>query len=254
MILLSSVIILIIHLILNGFNLSNLFNEGLTRSYRIAYLITFLVSLIYESISFFKGWEESIRSNENLKQEVLKYELSQLKSQLSPHFFFNSLNSLVELIETNQVKAVEFVNQLSSVYRYVLDMKNQDLVHISKEISLLKDYYSLLKIRFEDTIKLDITVDEHWTDKYIAPLTLQLLIENAIKHNFATDDQVLNITIFEEDEYWVIRNSISPKLIHEKSGIGLDNLKKRYSKFSNLEVIIEKTNEFFTIKIPILNV
>lgn len=177
-----------------------------------------------------------------------------LKNQLDPHFLFNSLNVLSSLIEENPKKAQEFTVALSKIYRYVLDQKDKNLISVEEELNFAKLYVSLLKMRFEDAIIINFQTDIDIKDFRIVPLSLQLLLENAIKHNIISDQKPLQIDIFKEDNYLVVQNSYQKKQTFEKStGIGLQNIIQRYNLVSNLEINIQQTERYYTVKLPLIS-
>ena len=177
-----------------------------------------------------------------------------LKNQLDPHFLFNSLNVLSSLIEENSKKAQEFTVALSKIYRYVLDQKDKNLISVEEELNFAKLYVSLLKMRFEDAIIINFQTESDMNEFRIVPLSLQLLLENAIKHNIISDQKPLQIDIFKEDNYLVVQNSFQKKQTFEKStGIGLQNIIQRYNLVSNLEINIQQTEKYYTVKLPLIS-
>lgn len=177
-----------------------------------------------------------------------------LKNQLDPHFLFNSLNVLSSLIEENPVKAQEFTVALSKIYRYVLDQKDKNLISVEEELNFANLYISLLKMRFEDAISVNFLVNEETKSYKIVPLSLQLLLENAIKHNIISDKKPLLIEIYQEENYLVIQNSLQKKQTFEKSsGIGLKNIVQRYQLLSNINVEIVETFNHYKVKLPLIS-
>ncbi|KAA5537588.1 histidine kinase [Paenimyroides baculatum] len=177
-----------------------------------------------------------------------------LKNQLDPHFLFNSLNVLSSLIEENPKKAQEFTVALSKIYRYVLDQKDKNLISVEEELNFAKLYVSLLKMRFEDAIIINFQTDIDINDFRIVPLSLQLLLENTIKHNIISDQKPLRIDIFKEENYLVVQNSYQKKQTFEKStGIGLQNIIQRYNLVSNLEINIQQTDKHYIVKLPLIS-
>ena len=170
---------------------------------------------------------------------VAKYE--SLKSQVSPHFLFNSLNALTNLVYEDQDKAAKFIKQLSEVYRYVLDTRDKEVVSMEEEKNFLNSYLFLQQIRFGDKLKLEVNLDE--TRSRIAPLVLQMLVENAIKHNVISEENPLHINIYVKDGFIVVENNLQKKsvMLDESPGIGLDNIAKRYEFLSDKKVeVIEE--------------
>jgi LytS/YehU family sensor histidine kinase len=202
-----------------------------------------------------RGFLLSLRSSEltseRLQKESMKAQFDSLKSQVNPHFLFNSLNALTNLIYENQDKAVRFVKQLSEVYRYVLDTQGREIVPLSDEVKFLKSYIFLQQIRFGDKLKMEIDLDS--VNAQIAPLVLQMLMENAIKHNVISMDEPLTIRIYSVGNQIIIENNIQKKdvLPEESKGIGLANIKKRYSFLTDRPVEIIQSNSF-VVKLPFL--
>ena len=177
-----------------------------------------------------------------------------LKNQLDPHFLFNSLNVLSSLIEENPVKAQEFTVALSKIYRYVLDQKDKNLISVEEELNFANLYISLLKMRFEDAISVNFLVNEETKSYKIVPLSLQLLLENAIKHNIISDKKPLLIEIYQEENYLVVQNSLQKKQTFEKSsGIGLKNIVQRYQLLSNINVEIVENFNHYKVKLPLIS-
>ena len=213
-------------------------------------IITFIISLIFHSISFFKELKNAILREEKLKRNILELEYASLKNQVNPHFLFNSLNALTSLVADND-KAVKFIKKLSDVYRYLLETKDNEIIKLSSEIEFIKSYIYLLKIRFGDNLKTEIKINKE-TYK-IVPLSLQLLIENAVKHNIISEDEPLFIQIYNTKDYIIVENNMQLKIkVNNSSKIGLENIKKRYSYLTEKKVIVKKTQDKFIVKIPLL--
>lgn len=183
-----------------------------------------------KSIKMTKQQESLYAQNLLLQTEKLKSELETMKQQINPHFLFNSLNTLIELIEEDQKKAVGFVRVFSNLYRVVLQSSRRDFVFLEDELAFLMDYWELMKIRFNGTVHLQVDISDEMRKVLIPPLCLQLLIENAIKHNKATNETPLYITVFESKGTLVIQNNTNPKpFVSYSEGLGLVNLQKRFS-------------------------
>lgn len=197
------------------------------------------------------------------KQEVVEQKLiaksanaqfESLKNQLDPHFLFNSLNVLSSLIDENPAKAQDFTVSMSKVYRYVLEQKDKELVTVAEEIEFAKTYCALLKTRFEESVHFVFDVKIEDFKRFVVPLSLQLILENCIKHNFATSTKPLNIKIFSENEMLIVENNLQVReQLQESAGIGLSNIVQRYALLSDKHVFIEKSIERFQVKLPILN-
>ncbi|MGS2738187.1 sensor histidine kinase [Sinomicrobium sp. M5D2P17] len=180
-----------------------------------------------------------------------QYEL--LRQQVNPHFLFNGLNTLKYMVETGDEQAVNFILKLSDFYRFTLENRKHDLIRLSEEMEIVHAYMYLLKARFEEGISIAVTIDEKVYDSLIPPFTLQLLIENCIKHNVVSIDKPLHITINSEGDTLVVSNRIQVKRIRESStGLGLENIRQRYNHLLNRSVTIVADEENFTIKLPVV--
>ncbi|HEY3372896.1 MAG TPA: histidine kinase [Prolixibacteraceae bacterium] len=219
---------------------------------KIAFSFIFIGSLGSNAVMFFKNWKEAAVQQEKLKREQLALQYETLKSQVNPHFLFNNLNSLTSLISSNPDKAIDFVKKLSEVYRYVLDQKDCELVALETELKFLESYVFLQKIRFGNNLEVKINiVDRNFK---VIPLSVQMLVENAIKHNEISDLHPLEINIYStDDQYLVIENMLQKKAGSEGSGSGIQNIKSRYEFFTDKDLSISITKERFRISIPLLN-
>lgn len=217
-------------------------------------LITIIVNLIYIGIDFYTFWKKSKYEVELLKTENIKSQLETLKSQINPHFLFNSLNTLISVVDTNPTIAKDYIQNLSKVYRYILQIKDQDLVTLEQELQFTEAYCSLFKIRFEDKISFNIEVDDASLKKYLPSLVLQILIENAIKHNAIGEQNHLKVEIYIELQKLIIRNNMQPKKqTVESEKTGLQNIAERYKLLLNDEIEVIQNAAFFTVKIPLAN-
>jgi sensor histidine kinase YesM len=211
-------------------------------------IITIIVTNIMYFSKFFNEWRQIAVEHEKMKQLALSHQFEALKNQVNPHFLFNSLNVLTSLVETNQEQAVKFIRQMSEVYRYVLENKDKELVEVETEMKFAASYIFLLKIRFDQSLIVDVSLSG--SDYYIIPLAMQLLLENAVKHNIISLAQPLHIAIFEDDQYVVVKNNLQVKSVMPGSGIGLNNIRERYSRLTRLPVIVENKDAAFIVKIP----
>lgn len=191
---------------------------------------------------------------ERLKREALQRELDNLKSQVNPHFLFNSLNSLSSLISEDPTQAEEYVNEMSKVYRYFLQVNNVKLVTLEEELKFIQAYYNLLKTRYGKGISLNIHIDLVVVKYMIPPMTLQLLLENAVKHNKVLKDAPLAITISLNENSWLqVENNLQPKPANlHSNGIGLQNISDKYKLMDCDDIIIEKANSFFRVSVPLI--
>ncbi len=215
--------------------------------------ITVLITSFLNSRKFLLEWRRSAIEAERFKNEYLASQYQSLKDQMNPHFLFNSLNTLTYLVYENQNQAAQFIKKLSDVYRYVLDTRDQEVVNLSEELSFVRSYVFLQKIRFEDALRVEITIPDETTFR-VPPLALQMLLENAIKHNELSEERPLQITISLEDEvYLVVKNNRQPKEIREaSSGIGLTNIGARYAYLSEADMVVTNDQQHFTVKLPLL--
>ena len=212
--------------------------------------ITILISLVLHSREFFLRGRQATLNAEMLQKETAISRYETLKNQVSPHFLFNSFNALTNLVYEDQDKAAKFIKQLSEVYRYVLDTRDKEVVPIAEELKFLEAYAFLQEIRFGKKLKLEIQLDGVTT--MVAPLVLQMLVENAIKHNIISEENPLSIAIYSKDGFVVVENGLQRKVNSEESaGVGLDNIVNRYSFLSDIPVEITE-DERFTVKLPIV--
>lgn len=226
----------------------------LAMGFRISIVPTVIVYLVYEAVYFFDAWKMNVRKTEALMRENVQSQLEVLKNQLDPHFLFNSMNTLAALIDDENTAAQDYLERLSDVYRYVLVSRNKNTVLLSEEIAFVDAYVYLNKIRFRENLQVEKQLSEAVLTQQITPLSLQMLVENAIKHNAASRENPLQIMIREENGgYLVVENNISEKTILEKSTrVGLQNIINRYSLLTDREVKINRDADRFTVKIPLL--
>ncbi|MFY9241735.1 MAG: histidine kinase [Polaribacter sp.] len=243
-------------IILPGNDPSIFFKGNFVWSHLFYVILSFGVSAFLHARGFMIEWKNSLKQ-ENTKQEIVaKTETAKfesLKSQIDPHFLFNSLNVLTSLIGENPDQAEKFTTKLSKIYRYVLEQRNKDLIPLSEELKFAKTYMELLEMRFEDAVKFNIPDSVSNEELKIVPLSLQLLLENAVKHNVVSSTKPLTINIYEENNYLVIENNINPKeAIGKSTKIGLQNIADRYGLITNKSVQIENNNKTFKVSIPLL--
>jgi sensor histidine kinase YesM len=220
----------------------------------LKYLIIFtIIGVILINFShFFKSWKQAAVNEEKLKREKLAIEYEALKNQVNPHFLFNSLTALSSLVYKDQDKAVIFIREFSNVFRYVLECREKEVVDYVTEKKLLESISYLYHIRYEDSLQININLPDA-SDKFIIPMALQMLLENAIKHNVIAADRPLVVEIREEEDYVVVRNNLQPKKTEIiSSKIGLENIKSRYKYLSPKDVLVDISNEEFVVKIPVL--
>lgn len=215
-------------------------------------VVTLVISLFMHGRSFLLSWRAEALNSERLKKENAIARYDSLKSQVNPHFLFNSLNALTNLVYEDQDKAAKFIKQLSEVYRYVLDTRNSELVHLKEELGFLNAYLYLQQIRYGEKLHVRIELDQCKTG--VAPLALQMLIENAIKHNVIAEEQPLHIRLYCSDGFIIVENNLQRKKILEQdsAGIGLENIKRRYEFLSDKSVQVIEELDTFKVMLPVL--
>lgn len=215
-------------------------------------IFTFVISTFMHSRGFLDSWRQAEIAAEKAKQESISAQYESLKNQVNPHFLFNSLNALTNLVYQDQDRAVKFIKQLSEVYRYVLDNRGNEVVPVEEELKFLESYLFLQQIRFGDKLKIEI--DIHGLTGSVPPLALQMLIENAIKHNVISEEQPLQIKLWVDNGKIVVANRLQIKNIlkENSSGVGLENIKNRYAIISDTPVEIVTAQDQFIVRLPIL--
>jgi hypothetical protein len=235
--------------------------EYFSGKYGFVNWFTINIALLISAFLHAKGFMEELKKTS--KKEVVEQKLiaksanaqfESLKNQLDPHFLFNSLNVLSSLIDENPKQAQKFTASMSKIYRYVLEQKDKELVTVEDELEFARTYCDLLKTRFEDSVDFIFDVKKEDLRRFVVPLSLQLLLENCIKHNFATSSKPLVIRIFSENDTLCIENNLQVReQIKESSGIGLSNIVQRYSLLTKRNVFIEKSEDYFKVKLPVLS-
>ncbi|MEI7628114.1 MAG: histidine kinase [Bacteroidota bacterium] len=216
--------------------------------------IAFLIITIDISNQFLKFWKQSIVELEKMKTEHANAKLLNLKNQLNPHFLFNNLSVLTSLVYKSQDKAVEFINELSKVYRYSIENTNVELGLLKDELTFLNHYLYLLKIRFNDNLIFNINIDEKSKNQYLPPMCLQMLVENTIQHNESSQLNPLTVSIYTDQNHIVVENPIQPRSNQvESSKMGLTNIQSRYSFFTDDKVKITTDNNIFKVTLPLIS-
>lgn len=240
--------------VIYGYSFDRFMNDPSASSYYLfGLIITLIISLIFHTIFFYKALTEKKVNEQQIvaKTETAKFE--SLKSQIDPHFLFNSLNVLTSLISENPIQAERFTTKLSKVYRYVLEQKNKDLIDLDEELQFARSYMELLKMRFENAVTFEIPKAASNPEFKIIPLSLQLLLENAIKHNVVSEENPLHITIVEDNGYLEIVNTFNPKeAIGKGTRVGLKNIKDRYRLITLKQVSIAQESTLFRVRLPLL--
>jgi len=215
--------------------------------------ITVIIGFTFYIKEFIIDKQKSIIREEKLKNEIIKLEYETLKNQVNPHFLFNSLNALTSIVAEND-EAVRFIKNLSDVYRYVLDQRDKGVVELSRELEFVKAYSYLHQIRFGNHFSISIKV-ENSKRKMIVPLSVQMLVENAVKHNIVSEENPLWIQIHSNNDYLFVENNLQPKgMVRDSSKFGLKNIKSRYSYLTEKELITKKENGRFIVELPLLEI
>lgn len=222
-------------------------------NYLVATIVTFIVTLAFHAFYFYKAYNENKVKEQKVIAGTANAQFESLKNQIDPHFLFNSLNVLSSLIEENPENAQRFTTSLSKIYRYVLEQKDKELVTLEEELAFAKTYMNLLKMRFENSISYELPENYEYPEAKVVPLSLQLLLENTIKHNVVSEQKPLRIKIYVEDNYLIVENNLQKKeVLQDRRGVGLQNIVDRYGLISERKVLIEERIDNFKIKIPIL--
>jgi two-component system, LytTR family, sensor kinase len=219
----------------------------------IAIIVNIIAVSITELVFFINKWKKSLVEAEQLKRQNIEIQYAALTSQVNPHFLFNSLNALNSLIQTDPAKALIFNREFAKIYRYVLDSKDKLVVTLQEELNFLNSYLYLQKIRFDTALQYQIEINYNCIDYYLPPLSLQLLVENSIKHNEISEEKPLHIKITGEGMELTIINNYQPIEAGNRSGgIGLKNLIERYSHYTDIEPVFKIENMEYIARIPLL--
>ena len=220
------------------------------------WLVNLLYHLINTIIFYFKEYKSTSLQAEQLKSITAQAELQLIKSQINPHFLFNNLNVLSALIMKDNNEANRFIEEFSKVYRYILSNHDKELVELKQELDFIKPYIFLLEKRFSEGLMIKIDIAEAYKNHYIIPASLQMLIENAIKHNVVSRGRPLMIDVHTNgNNTLVVSNNLQAKqTVDSSTGIGLQNIIKRYRLVSNAAVSIDKNDKQFTVALPLLTV
>ncbi|PQB04636.1 2TM domain-containing protein [Aureitalea marina] len=244
---------LIIIVFMGGESLISFLERERPQDYVGGMIISLVVTIVFFLFYYYRYTSEKKVKEQKIIAGTASAQFDALKNQLDPHFLFNSLNVLTSLIEENPQAATRFTTSLSKVYRYVLEQKNKELVTVEEELRFAKIYMSLIEMRFEDSIIFETPAQLSNPDAKVVPLSLQLLLENAVKHNQVTPSRRLHIRIYEKDNNLVIENNVQPKkVVKESSGVGLQNIRQRYYLLSDRPVRIQGDEKIFKVAIPML--
>ncbi|GGX31726.1 2TM domain-containing protein [Aquimarina muelleri] len=223
------------------------------KDYIFPLLLTIIASLFFHLIYFYRALQEKKVTEQKIIASTASAKFTALKNQLDPHFLFNSLNVLTSLIEENPKLAQKFTTSLSKVYRYVLEQKDKELVTVDEELNFARTYMTLIKLRFEDSILFEIPQKASNPTARVVPLSLQILLENTVKHNIVMPQKPLHIKIYEKDNFLIVENNLQPKkIIKHSSGVGLVNVQQRYALLTKRKFSVYKTNHSFIAELPML--
>jgi sensor histidine kinase YesM len=237
-------------------NPSEFFNDRMIWVHLFYIILSLGVSTFMHARSFMANWKQASKK-EVTQQKIIagtaSAKFESLKNQIDPHFLFNSLNVLSSLIEENPDNAQRFTTSLSKIYRYVLEQKDKELVSVAEELAFAKTYMNLLKMRFENSLFYELPTTGINPEAKVVPLSLQLLLENTVKHNVVSEQRPLHIRITIEGDYLAVQNDYQKKeVLQDRQGVGLQNIINRYGIITNRKVLIEQNEKTFTVKIPIL--
>lgn len=223
------------------------------KNYVVSIIITFFVSVTIYAFQFYEAYQNNKIKQQQVIAGTANAKFESLKNQIDPHFLFNSLNVLSSLIEENPDNAQKFTISLSKIYRYVLEQKDKELVTVAEELAFAKTYMNLLKMRFENSITFEIPENFNNDEAKVVPLSLQLLLENTIKHNIVSEQKPLHIKIFIDQNNLVVQNDLQKKeVLGDRKGVGLQNIINRYAILTQREVAVIQANNQFSVYLPIL--
>lgn len=218
-------------------------------------LVNLLFHLVNTIFFFFREYQKKWMEAEELRRISSQAELELIRSQINPHFLFNNLNVLSGMVIKNNPEANKFIEEFSKVYRYILSNQQKELVELKSELDFIQPYIFLLQKRFDNGLKIDISIGERYKSHHVVPAALQMLIENAIKHNVVSRNRPLHIDIHTNgNNTLVVKNNLQLRQAAEPSGrIGLQNIRKRYELISGQDITITKTEESFEVILPLLH-
>jgi len=239
------------------YRFSSRHGEGMSHQrFLYAYILIMIVMGIAVSIiianNFFRNWRKSLLEVEKLKQEKIKTDYQALQNQLNPHFLFNNFNMLLSEIPRDPENAMRITERLSDVYRYVLESKNRETVSLAEESEFLFAIVFLHKVRFGDNLVVNLQLPEDKMEYRLPPLTLQILFENAIKHNVVSSTHPLHIVFSIEDDTLISANDIQPRKSTYSTGLGLKNIKLRYSYLTRRKILVKADDNRFVVRVPLL--
>lgn len=220
----------------------------------LVYFISLCFVAFINAAPIMNGWKSSIIRAEQLEKETVEAKLQALRTQLSPHFFFNNLSILNGLVDKHPDVAKTFIARLSEVFRYILRHKNDEVVPLAEEVDFIRDYIFLIESRFEEKVLFEMDLGD-MRNLWVPPVSLQQLLENAVKHNESSYKHPLRISISRRGDWLVVKNQIQPRKGHiESGGLGLETIQSRFESLTSRPPIIEKTDEYFQVSLPLLTI
>lgn len=229
------------------------FKESLF-DYVVSLFFILLLYIIYEMIYFFRKWNQTIDEKHRFQEQILKNQLDLLKNQVNPHFLFNSLNTLEALIDEKSTNASRYVSELATVYRFILQSQDKALNTVKEELNFIQAYSFLLTTRFGNNLSISINVMKQIEEKQVPALSLQLLVENAMKHNIVSSSMPLKIEIRSENDYLYVHNNLQRR--HQflsSTKTGLENIRKRYRLLGEYQISIHENETDFIVGLPLLS-
>ena len=217
----------------------------------VTLLITYLITGIHEMVYFYRQWIMNFSRSVRLEKDSIEAKYEILKTQINPHFLFNSLNSLTSIVDDNP-RAVNYIQDLSEFLRYILGSRDKDLVYLRDELKVLSHYYKLQKSRFQDNLLISFDIPEKYHLYTLPPLVLQMLAENCIKHNFISSEKPLKISISACNDSIIVKNNLQRKTDVVSTGQGLRNISERYRYFTPKEGSIKETKKEYIVSMPLL--
>lgn len=249
----STIITLMMRVVFELLGTKDLFEPTFFQGLSSTYILSFAVIMLYDTIYFFHKYKEAIVEKEQIQLAHIQGQLENLRNQINPHFLFNSLNTLMNLIPNNPDRAMNYLDKLSKFYRYTVSNQEQQLVPLKTELENVTIYTDLLKERFHDGIQINLPENIEY-EAQILPLCLQLLIENAVKHNIVSKKKPLQITLKNEDDYIWVENNIQKRIHQVKStGMGLKNIRERIAFFSDQPLLVEESTDSFKVGVPLIH-
>jgi len=255
--LIMSAVIVLLNLAVNYFIIDSQFiilSDQVLSVIFYLFLLVLIPAFVEFAVFLLNRWRTSLSEMERYKKENAEYRFETLRTQVNPHFLFNSLNTLSSLVYEDKEKAAGFIRDLSDVYRYVLENRNRETIAVADEVKFIRSFVYLYQLRFDNKLNVVIEISDTAMNHLVAPMTLQLLVENAIKHNIISVKKPLNITIRTDEEgYLIVKNNLQKKTTEIiSSEIGLKNISSRYAYLTPKPVEILETGTEFIVKVPLI--